>query len=81
MQITTHYNSGVQKSISEHTTRQTSKWMRLQQQKTNKSKKPGKFNKYANKVLTGTFEVHRTLHYYGHPGKQGYKNDPFGESA
>ena len=26
MQITTHY-SGVQKSISEHTTRQTSKWI------------------------------------------------------
>ena len=25
-QITTHYNSGMQKSISEHTTRQISKW-------------------------------------------------------
>ena len=27
MQITTHYNSGMQKSISEHTTCQTSKWI------------------------------------------------------
>ena len=26
-QITTHYNSGMQKSISEHTVRQTSKWI------------------------------------------------------
>ena len=26
-QITTHYNSGMQKSISEHTTHQTSKWI------------------------------------------------------
>ena len=35
-QITTHYNSGMQKSISEHTMRQTSKWY---PQQTNKSKK------------------------------------------
>ena len=27
MQITTHYNSGMQNSISEHTTCQTSKWI------------------------------------------------------
>ena len=26
-QITTHYNSGMQKSISEQTTRRTSKWL------------------------------------------------------
>ena len=26
-QMTRHYNSGMQKSISEHTTRQTSKWI------------------------------------------------------
>ena len=38
-QITTHYNSGMQKSISEHTMRQTSEVDRLQWQKTNKPKK------------------------------------------
>ena len=39
MQITTHCNSGMQRSISEHTMCQTSYLDRLQQQKTNKSKK------------------------------------------
>ena len=34
MQITTHYYSGMQNSISEHTMCQTSKWIGVQQQKT-----------------------------------------------
>ena len=38
-QITTHYYSGMQKSISEHTMCQTSLVDRLQQQKTNKPMK------------------------------------------
>ena len=32
-QITTHYNSGMQKSISEHRTRRTSKWIQQQKSK------------------------------------------------
>ena len=43
MQITTHYNSGMQKSISEHTMKSVD---RLQQQKTKK-----KSNKYLQSGL------------------------------
>ena len=37
-QIPTHYNSGMQKSISEHTTRQTFKWIGYSSRRLNKSK-------------------------------------------
>ena len=36
-QITKHYNNGMQKSISEHITHQTSKWIGLKQQNTKTS--------------------------------------------
>ena len=39
LQITTHYNSGMQKSISEHTTCQTSKWIGYSSRSKKKKKK------------------------------------------
>ena len=39
MQISTHYNSGMQKSIPEHTTHQTSKWIGYSSRRLNKSNK------------------------------------------
>ena len=45
MQITTHYNSGMQKSISEHTTHKTSKWTG------NCSRRPVRWKNRSNKYL------------------------------
>ena len=53
-QITTHYNSGMQKSIIEHTTRQTSKWIGYNNRRQTSLK--NKSNKYLTKCSLNAFD-------------------------